>query len=55
MKNKGEIIGKIIQELKISAFQNNKTFDEGDIFFSLVFKSNSELRKIAKLCKVSVK
>ncbi len=46
---KGKLIGAIILELHLSG----QDFDEGDTFFSLCFKSDDELKQIARLCKVS--
>lgn len=50
---KGKLIGQIVQQLKISAFAHKDVnFCEGDTFFSLCFKSDKELMKIAKLAGV---
>jgi len=52
-KEKGDLIGQIIQQLKISALANkDQSFCEGDTFFSLAFKSDKDLNKIAKLSGV---
>ena len=48
-KQKGELIGSIISHLRFSAKEQKKQFDEGDIFFSLCFKTDKELLNIAKL------
>jgi len=53
-KEKGALISKIVTELKLSAFANKDTsFCEGDTFFSLAFKSDNEINKIARLCGIS--
>jgi hypothetical protein len=46
---KAQLIGAIISHLRFAATQQKKQFNEGDIFFSLCFKSDDELEKIAKL------
>lgn len=54
VKEKGEIISKIITELKLKAMEvGDKSFSEGDTFFSLAFKSDKEIKKIANLCGIS--
>lgn len=51
---KGKLIGQIVQELRISAMANgDKAFCEGDTFFSLAFKSDAEVLRIAKLCGIN--
>ena len=52
-KEKGQLIGQIVQQLRISA-QSHKDyhFCEGDTFLSLCFKSDKELLKIGKLAGV---
>jgi hypothetical protein len=49
-EQKGKLIAAIISHLKFEARNQNKAFNEGDTFFSLAFKSDVELNKIAKLC-----
>lgn len=49
IEQKGRLIAAIIAHLKFHAKEQKKAFDEGDTFFSLAFKSDSELRRIAKL------
>lgn len=52
-ENKGNLIGLIVRELKFKAMEvGDSSFCEGDTFFSLAFKSDQELTKIAKLCGV---
>ena len=48
---KGNLIAKIIGEMKSAALLQNKPFDEG-IFFDLIFMSDKELLKISKLCGI---
>ena len=50
--DKSKLIDKILCELKSSAIVNNKYIDMSDTFFSLVFKTDKELVKIAKLCGI---
>lgn len=51
----GEIIGQIVRELKLKALEiGDASFCEGDTFFSLAFKTDSELLKIAKLCGINI-
>ena len=53
---KGDLIQHIVQQLKISAIANNDfNFCEGDVFFSLAFKSDQELERIARLAGVTFK
>lgn len=49
---KSGLIMAIISNLKFEASNRNKAFDEGDTFFSLAFKTDAELKKIAKLAGV---
>jgi len=50
---KGKLIGDIVRELKLKALEvGDASFCEGDTFFSLAFKTDKELIKIAKLCGV---
>ena len=50
---KGKLIGKIVQQLKLKALEvGDHSFCEGDTFFSLAFKSESEIKKIAALCGI---
>ena len=44
------IIASIIAHLRLAAKTQNKPFSDGDVFFSLAFKTDDELLKIAKLC-----
>lgn len=50
-KVKGELITRIMSEMKSSALLQNKPFDEG-VFFDLIFMSDKELLRIAKLCGI---
>lgn len=50
-KVKGNLIAKIMGEMKSAALLQNKPFDEG-IFFDLIFMSDKELLKISKLCGI---
>lgn len=50
-KVKGELITKIMVEMKSAALLQNKPFDEG-VFFNLIFMSDKELLRIAKLCGI---
>ena len=50
-KVKGEMITKIMVEMKSAAIMQNKPFDEG-VFFDLIFMSDKELLKVAKLCGI---
>ena len=50
---KKDLIPLIVQQLKISAIAHNDyNFCEGDTFFSLAFKTDEEVNKIAKLAGV---
>lgn len=49
---KSSLIMAIISNLKFAASNQKKAFDEGDTFFSLAFKTDAELKKIAKLAGV---
>jgi hypothetical protein len=51
-KQKGKIINNIIIVLSAQAKLHNKSFDNGDTFFSLCFKTDKELVKIAKMCGI---
>lgn len=50
-KVKGEMITRIMVEMKSAAILQNKPFDEG-IFFNLIFMSDKELLRISKLCGI---
>ena len=50
-KVKGELITRIMSEMKSAAILQNKPFDEG-VFFDLIFMSDKELLRIAKLCGI---
>ncbi len=50
-KVKGELITRIMVEMKSAALLQNKPFDEG-VFFDLIFMSDKELLRIAKLCGI---
>jgi hypothetical protein len=52
IEQKGKLISLIITHLKFHAKEQKKAFDEGDTFFSLAFKSDAELQRIAKLAGV---
>jgi hypothetical protein len=51
-EKKGKLISAIIAKLRFIANQQGKPFDGGDVFFSLCFKSDQELLKIAKAADV---
>jgi hypothetical protein len=52
-ETKSKLIGNIITELKIAAFQaSDHSFSDGDTFFSLIFRTDEELLNIAKLCGI---
>ena len=46
---KAKLITAIMSHLKFHAKAQKKAFCEGDTFFSLAFKSDKELARIAKL------
>lgn len=50
-KEKGEMITKIMVEMKSEAILQDKAFDEG-VFFDLAFMSDKELLRISKLCNI---
>ena len=50
-KVKGEMITRIMVEMKSAAMLQNKAFDEG-VFFDLIFMSDKELLKVSKLCDI---
>lgn len=50
-KVKGEMITRIMVEMKSAAMLQNKAFDEG-VFFDLIFMSDKELMKVSKLCGI---
>jgi hypothetical protein len=52
IQEKGQLIGCIITHLKIAAKRADKAFNEGDTWFALAFRTDAELRKIAKLAGV---
>lgn len=51
-EEKGKLIWAIIHQLKNHATATNRQFDTGDTFFSLAFKSDTELTTIAKLAGI---
>lgn len=53
---KSKLISQIVAELKIAAFTaKDYSFCEGDVFFSLAFKTDKELLTISKLAGVNSK
>jgi len=46
------LIAAIMAQLRSAAQQDDKPFDEGDVFLMLCFRTDSELRQIAKLAGV---
>ena len=59
IEKRAKIINDICFELKIKSDQikqngNFNDFDYGDTFFALCFKSDKELKKIAKLCLINI-
>ena len=50
-KVKGKMIAKIMGEMKSAALLQNKPFDEG-VFFDLIFMSDKEVLRVAKLCGI---
>lgn len=50
---KAKVIEQIMIQIKIAAFTSEKTFDES-VFFSLAFRSDRELKSIAKRCGVKI-
>jgi hypothetical protein len=52
IEQKGKMIWSIIAHLEFHAKEQKKAFDKGDTFFSLAFKSDAELKKIARLTGV---
>mgnify|MGYP007121910717 CR=1 FL=1 len=48
-KQKSALIERILSHVRFHAKEHNKAFDEGDTFFSLCFKTDEELKQIAKL------
>ena len=54
-ETKGRIIGEIVRELRLKSLEvGDRSFCEGDTFFSLAFKADNEIKKIAKLCGIAV-
>jgi hypothetical protein len=49
IEQKGRLIATIMRTLKATAKLQDKAFNEGDTFFALAFKSDSELERVAKL------
>lgn len=50
-KVKGEMITRIMVEMKSAAILQNKPFDEG-VFFNLAFMTDKEFLKVSKLCGI---
>ena len=50
-KVKGNLIARIMGEMKSAALLQNKPFDES-IFFDLIFMSDKELLNVSKLCGI---
>lgn len=51
-QQKGSLMNEIIGVMKGQAQLQNKHFDGGSVFFSLAFKTDKELKRIAKLCGI---
>jgi len=45
-------ISNIIAQMRLEAKRKNKAFDGGDLFFSLAFRTDDQLREIARACGV---
>lgn len=45
---RGALIGLIIGNMRLIAHRQKRPFDGGDLFFSLAFRTDDELRSIAK-------
>ena len=52
INEKGNLIAAIIQTLRMAAEVQQKPFDGGDMFFALAFKSDAELKRIAKAARI---
>lgn len=52
MAERGKLIGCITAKLRFMADSQKKTFDAGDLFFQLAFKSDAELHNIARLANI---
>lgn len=53
-QEKGRLMGLIIGKMRQTAESRNKFFDAGDFFFSLAFRTDDQLRMIAKECEIKV-
>jgi len=52
---KGLMINEIIGVAKNAAFMQGKPFNGGDLFFSLAFKSERDLKQICKRLNIKIK
>jgi hypothetical protein len=51
-EQRARLIAAILATLKFTARNKKTAFDEGDTFFALAFRSDCELRKIARLAGI---
>lgn len=49
-EKKSQMIHAILSQLEFKAKTEKKSFNRGDTFFMLAFRTDAELKKIAKLC-----
>jgi hypothetical protein len=54
IEQKSKVIWNIIRVLKNQAICENRSFDVGDVFLSLVFRTDEQLTKLAALCGLDV-
>jgi hypothetical protein len=52
---KGEMINQIIGLTKTSAIAHKIIFDGGDLFFSLAFRTEKELKQLCKKLNITTK
>jgi hypothetical protein len=52
IEQRGRLIAAIISHLKFQARNEKKAFDEGEAFFSLAFRTDDQLKQIAKLAGI---
>lgn len=52
-EKRSRLRGKVLQEARNKAILENKPFSEGDLWFRLIFMSDSALAKVAKVLGVN--
>jgi hypothetical protein len=53
VREKAAIIAEVIWNMREAAKKKDVRFDEGDLFLALAFRTDDELREIARACGIA--